>query len=366
MPDTLAPDAGLQDAAGRIAAGLEDTQLAAQVILTGIDGNGAIGSYQERLLREAPVGGVMLFRYNLALDKSLVAPFLAGVSALIAANAAGIPPFVAVDHEGGLVHRFGDGVERLPAAYSYWELAQLAGKAGWEAALARIEADARRSGAELRSLGISLNLAPVAEPLGDENRAFLGDRSYGPDPRFVEQAAGAFIRGMEGAGVFCVVKHFPGNATGDPHQGAVVLTGSREYLDLLAAPMEGLMRSGTLRALMVSHALVPAWDAERTASLSPAIMGGWLRGELGFGGLLVADDFSMGAAAASGFEPVQAAVEALIAGADLVMTWPKDLAALHSAILEALRQGRLSRERLVEAASRIILLKMQAGLMGED
>jgi beta-N-acetylhexosaminidase len=196
--------------------------------------------------------------------------------------------------------------------------------------------------------------------LTDGNRAFLDDRSYGPDAAFVEAACAAFIRGMERAGILCTVKHFPGNTGEDPHERKSVLAADRAELNRMAAPMIRLLKSSRPPVVMVSHVLVPAWDGERSASLSPAVIGSWLRGELGFGGVVLADDFAMGAVARN---PGEAAVEALNAGVDMLMAWPLNINAIHAAILEALREGRLPRTRLEDAAARIIYEKLRLGIM---
>jgi beta-N-acetylhexosaminidase len=351
--------------AGRLARSLDDRTLAAQVILTGIDGKGVLGDTIKALLNRVPAGGIVLFRYNLSVEKNRVAPFLAEVSAAASVRgtlpegAVTIPPFIAADHEGGQVHRFGEGVSRLPAPAVYWDMA---GTRGWDVALSSLESAARSSGRDLRSLGLTMNLAPVAETLTRENRAFLDSRSYGPNPVFVEKAAAAFIRGMEAGGISCVVKHFPGNTGADPHTGAVTLGADREELDRMIAPMAALIRS-EIPAVMASHALVPARDPVRIASLSPVVIGTWLRGELGFTGIVLADDFSMGAAAAFALSPEAAAVDALKAGVDMVMAWPGNLTAIHAAILKALKEGRLDRKRLEEAAERILYEKMRRGVI---
>jgi beta-N-acetylhexosaminidase len=111
---------------------------------------------------------------------------------------------------------------------------------------------------------------------------------------------------------------------------------------------------------MVSHALVPAIDPQRNASLSPAIITTWLREELRFQGIILADDFSMGAVTL--YSPAAAAVEALNAGVDMIMVWPNNISQVHASILEAVRQGRLSRGRLREAAGRIIAGKIRYGI----
>jgi beta-N-acetylhexosaminidase len=356
-------EAALRERAARLAGSLDDRALAAQVLLTGIDGNGRLDDGTAELLRRIPAGGVVLFRYNLSVAREAIAPFLGLVSGT--AGSGGIAPFLAVDHEGGFVHRFGEGVARLPAPLSYWNKSRAGnkklpgGKARREA-LAAVEEDAFRSGQEIRGFGITLNLAPVAEVLTGENSAFLGNRSYGPNAAFVKEACAAFIRGMERAGVLCTVKHFPGNTGEDPHDRESAIGLDRASLDRAAAPMIRLLEASPPPAVMVSHALVPAWDAGRNASLSRAVIGSWLRDGIGFRGLVLADDFSMGAVTRA---PEDAAVEALNAGVDMLMAWPSNIDSVHAAILAALEEGRLGRGRLEDAAARIIYEKLRLGIL---
>ncbi|MDR0496685.1 MAG: glycoside hydrolase family 3 protein [Treponema sp.] len=345
--------------AKEIASSLDDNALAAQVLLTGIDGKLSLAPAMRMLLERIPAGGIMLFSYNLDSSKAEVKNLLSETSDLVAGKT-GIPPFMAVDHEGGMVNRFGAMVEKLPSAFFFWELAQ---KEGRSAALARAETLYRHSALEIRDLGINLVLGPVAETLNDENRIFLETRSYGPDHEFTEAAASAFIISMERADIASAVKHFPGNSAIDPHSGVPELKAGKKALDEMVKPFAGIIRWLTPPVIMLSHVMVPALDSSRNASLSPVVIQNWLRGELGFEGIVLADDFSMGAVAASGISPGAAAVEALNAGADMIMVWPRDLVAVHSSILEALGEGRLSRNRLLEAASRIIAGKLRYALI---
>jgi beta-N-acetylhexosaminidase len=340
--------------AASLALGLDDRQLAAQVIISGIDGKGHLPADMRMLLAECPAGGIMLFKYNLDAENAAIRALIAEATALAGA----VPPFVAVDHEGGAVNRFRRGVATLPSAGSYGEMAQSGGRDG---IFAHINSDSFIAGSEINDLGITMNLAPVAEYLNEENRDFLGDRSYGPDPVFTAAAAAAFIAGMERAGVLCVVKHFPGSAGADPHLFPSVLKGDKAALAELAAPVASLIRGNQARAIMVAHSAVPAVDSKNIASLSPAVMDVWLRQELGFDGLIMCDDFSM--AAVGGLKPEMAAVQSLAAGADMVLVWPPDLRRTHRAILAALGDGRLSRERLREAAGRIIFEKIRMELI---
>ena len=359
----ICPCVSAQTAAGRdftgraagISSSLNDNALAAQVLLTGIDGRLSLVPAMRSLLERIPAGGIMLFSYNLDSPKADVKKLLSETAGLVARNG-GIPPFMAVDHEGGLVHRFGPGVEKLPPALFFWELARKEGRA---AALAEAETMYLRSALEIRSLGITMVLGPVAEVSNEETRVFLDTRSYGPDPDFTQAAASAFIKSMERAGIASVVKHFPGNTAEDPHSGTSTLTAARPILDEMVKPFAFIIRRVRPAAVMVSHVKVPALDGQRNASLSRRIIRDWLRGELGFEGIVLADDFSMSAITASGLSPADAAVEALDAGVDMIMVWPKDLSSVHAAILSALKTGRLPRERLREAAAHIIAEKLR-------
>ena len=345
--------------AAAIAASLDDRLLVAQSLICGIDGKEKLPAYMKTLLEECPAGGVMLFKYNLDTDNDSIRRLLAETVSLIL-DESGLPPFMAVDHEGGFVNRFLRGVAALPVASSYWELSLEEGR---EETLSKIEADSLSAGREINGLGINLNFAPVAEFLNDNNRDFLEYRSYGPDPLFTAEAAAAFVRGMEQAGVLCVIKHFPGSAGPDPHYSPSVLKGDRAALDSLVYPFAALINNGA-RAVMVAHTSAPAVDSE-IASLSAAVMGNWLRRDLGFNGIIISDDFLM-AAAAGNRSSEESAIISIAAGADMILVWPPYIRQTHRAFLSALKDGRLSRERMREAAARIIYEKIKMGLIANE
>jgi beta-N-acetylhexosaminidase len=328
------------------------------------------------LLAECPAGGVMLFRYNLDTDNDAIRNLIAETAALIERESS-VPPFMAVDHEGGPVSRFRPGVADLPPAASYWKIARSEGR---ETAIAEINTNAFNIGKVINALGVNMNFAPVAEYLNENNRDFLDNRSYGPDQVFCASAAAAFIAGMGQAGILCVTKHFPGSAGADPHLFPSALIGDTTALAKLIYPFSVLSRGTYARAIMVSHSAVPAWDSTHIASLSSPIMNDWLRQELGFTGIIICDDFSMASArgpvsarspaSASNTDHIKteiAAVLSLAAGADMVLVWPPDLRRTHRAILEAMTsEGSLTRERLREAAERIIFVKLSMGLINEQ
>jgi len=337
-----------------IASSLDNRHLTAQLLISGIDGRESFLPHMKNLFTNHPPGGVMLFRKNLETDNASIRTHVSQIRSHILEKT-DIPPFIAVDHEGGTVYRFQGGVAALPAASSYYETFLSEGE---EKTLEKIAEDVLTAGREINRLGINMNFAPVAEFLTDDNRAFLESRSYGPDPGFTAKAASAFIGAMEQAGVLCVVKHFPLSAGPDPHYSPSLINADKVGLDRLIFPFAYVFNNGA-RAVMIAHTSVPAIDSV-IASLSPVVMRNWLRGKLGFDGIIICDDFSMAAAGSASSE--EAAILSIAAGADMVLVWQADLARTHAAFILALEDGRLSKERCVDAASRIIYEKLKLGL----
>jgi beta-N-acetylhexosaminidase len=297
----------------------------------------------------------MLMKYNVDRGNAAIKKLTQKITDFVAEKT-GVPPFIAIDHEGGLVHRFGAGVSRLPAPGAYFKRLQNEGAAK---VADEIAADSEHSGRELRALGITFNLAPVAETRTVENARFLGSRSYGSDPDFTALAAESFVRGMQRAGVACAVKHFPGNTSVDPHQTLPVLLQSADVLSRELKSFAATIQAAPA-AVMLSHVVVPAWEKGVNASLSRVAVEK-LRGEYGFRGIIIADDFAMKAIRL----PVEeASIRAIAAGVDMVMVWPGSLHSVHQALLGALRSGRISRQTMEDAARRIIAEKLRFNLVG--
>jgi beta-N-acetylhexosaminidase len=341
--------------ARRIAEGLSSAELAGQVIMSGIDAAGALDASERRRLGSVKPGAIMLFRKNLQINKNSIRKMTDDI--ILAC--AGVRPFIALDHEGGAVRRFTDDVEKLPSPFFYWNLARTG---GGSAALKKIEEDAERSAREIAALGISMNLAPVVEVLDDDNNSFLGERSYGADTDWVCQASIAFINGMHRGNIACVIKHFPGNSGVDPHKKLPHLRGTASDLERRVLPFYEVIAKAAPSGVMISHIIAEAWDSERNASLSSIVIGEKLVTQSAFAGLVLADDFSMGAVSSS-LTAEDSCIAALNAGCDMVMAWPSNLYTIHSAILSALHNGKLPRARLVDAATRIIEQKLRFSMV---
>jgi beta-N-acetylhexosaminidase len=291
-----------------------------------------------------PFGGYVFFDRN--------APSLRALRSLtdrLRARYDDLPPILAIDQEGGRVMRLREGIAPMPPAAAV-------GAAGDER-LAR--ATGARCAYDLRRAGCNVNLAPVLDLAIDEKNTVIGDRSFGSDPQIVTRIAGAFARGMEEEGVAATFKHFPGHGATpvDSHEALPEIAASEATLrgrDLV--PFASLLPGA--RAVMTAHVLVPALDPAHPATLSPRILQGLLRRELGFRGVCFTDCLEMGAIATT-TGSVTGALDALAAGADVLsVSHDAHLAVeIVERIAGGVRAGTLPRERLQEAATRVRALR---------
>lgn len=268
-------------------------------------------------------------------------------------KAATIPLLIAVDEEGGSVVRISDKPAFRDAPFSSPRSLYEGG--GMEALrTAEVEKDAL-----LSDLGINVNLAPVCDITTDP-AAFLYDRSLGQSPELTCQWVQIAVEEGQTYGIGCVLKHFPGYGNNaDTHVGIAIENRSLEELeaqDLL--PFAAGMEAGC-GAVMVSHIQVTALDAEYPASLSPAVHR-YVRETMGYNGVLVTDDLVMDAISVP-YGVGEAAVLAVLAGNDLLIS--SDFPEQYAAVLEAIREGRISEEQIGNAVRRVLLWKQSLGLL---
>jgi beta-N-acetylhexosaminidase len=176
----------------------------------------------------------------------------------------------------------------------------------------------------------------------------------------------ASVQGYESAGVVSAAKHFPnhGPANSDSHVDLPVVDHDpRKLRSYDLPPFEAAINAG-VPMVMVGHLLYPAIDPERPASLSPEAIG-MLRGELGFDGVVVTDDLAM-AGATGGGPPARAAVEAVEAGADLLLisSPPQQQADAYDAVVEAVESGEIPLERVEASVERVLRVKEDYPLSG--
>lgn len=318
--------------------------LARGVIAVGFSGCTADAAPLDALRAFGP-GALILFARNVGTADEL--------RELVGAlrDTASPPPLIAVDQEGGRVERIGDGVAALPSA--------MAVGATGDVALA--EKLGTLLGRDLARLGINVDLAPVADlalqPLG----TVIATRAYGDDPERVGAFAGAFARGLERGGVAAALKHFPGHGSTADDSHVAMPRVTADAATLRARDLVPFARAIGARAASIvlsAHVIVEAFDAERPATLSRAVLTDLLRGELGFDGVVATDCLEMDAIA-NGVGTVRGAVEALAAGADaLLISHRLDLAEQAAdAIVAAVANGAVPLERLRDAHARVTALR---------
>ncbi|MBU7596269.1 glycoside hydrolase family 3 protein [Streptomyces sp. P38-E01] len=218
---------------------------------------------------------------------------------------------------------------------------------------------ARDLGRDLRAAGVTLNYAPSVDVNSNPDNPVIGVRSFGTDPEVVSRHAAAWVDGLQSSGVAACAKHFPGHGdvAVDSHHGLPSYDADRAEIAAHALPpFLAALRAGA-RAVMSAHLLVPAWDPEVPATLSRRVLGDLLRGELGFDGLIVTDAIEM-AAVTERYGIEGASVRAVTAGADALCVGGENAdeqtpARIADALVDAVASGRLTEERLAEAAARV-------------
>jgi beta-N-acetylhexosaminidase len=298
----------------------------------------------EWLLRrlEGGLGGVCVFGQNITGAEQLRVLN----ATLRAANPLAV---VAIDEEGGDVTRL------------FYEIgAPYPGNAllGRIDDVVRTERVARAVGEALVATGCTLAFAPDVDVNSNPDNPVIGVRSFGADPELAARHAAAWVRGIQQTGVAASAKHFPGHGdtATDSHLALPVVDVPLEVLrNRELVPFRAAIAAGT-RTIMTSHILLPRLDAEQPATLSPRILQGLLRGELGFEGVIVTDALDM--TGASGVHGIpEAAVRALVAGCDLLCIGSENtdtqLGEIVGAIESAIASGRLPVARVREAAARV-------------
>jgi beta-N-acetylhexosaminidase len=302
-------------------------------------------------LAEHPPGGVILFKRNIRS-----AAQLRDLVAEIHASGAGIPPLVALDHEGGRVHR-------LPPPFTHFPPALTLAQRG-DARV--VEAVGRAMGRELRAVGIDLDFAPVLDVWSNPRNQVIGDRAFGTEPARAARLGLALARGLARGGVLACGKHFPGHGdtVGDSH--FVLPRVRRPQRALARVELIPFARAvaADIPALMTAHVVYPALDPRRPATLSPAICRDLLRRRLGFQGVLFSDDLEMHAVAGHA-APGRAAVAALRAGCDMLLVCQSlDTArAAMRGVEEALGRGRLAADDVATALGRLQALRRRLRAM---
>ncbi|MDA8242616.1 MAG: glycoside hydrolase family 3 protein [Elusimicrobia bacterium] len=299
----------------------------------------------------AGIGGIQLQWGSYSLEETR------GVAAALQQAAksspAATPLFIAADYEGGSVY--------VPTTLGLLELPtnMMLGAADDENNTAILF---YLAGKELRRAGINMAFGPVLDINTNPRNPIIGIRSLGSDPALASRLGSAIINGFKASGVLAVAKHFPGHgaASKDSHKTLPEISlSTAELRSTHLVPFEAAIALG-VPAIMTAHIRYPALDS-RPATLSPAVLGGLLRKELGFRGLVVTDSLDM-RAVTSLMPESRAAAEALKAGADLLLIGKGSYRAAAAEIARQVRAGLIPRARLDDAYRRVLESKKAAGL----
>ena len=292
------------------------------------------------IAREFDLGGVILFARNIE------APLQVAEMAYDVKQLSDVPPWVSVDQEGGRV-------QRLRAPFTEWPPMASLGRCG-NVDLARRFGQALAR--EMRSVGITLDYAPVLDVHTNAANPVIGDRALSDDPAEVARLGAVLIGALQDEGVAACGKHCPGHGdtSRDSHLELPVVDHPPDRLrEVELRPFRAAIEAGAA-AIMTAHVRYPAWDETAPATLSQPVVTELLRDEMRYDGLVVTDDLAMGAIARHQ-SPAPAAVEAIAAGCDLVLLCEPDPAVqvdVIEGLIHAIEDGSLSERRVEEALGR--------------
>ena len=328
----------------KLVANMSDADKVGQLLMIGIHGK-TLNDDAKFMLNEYRVGGIILFDRNME-SKDQVKSLITDINKT--GKSTGLTPlFIGIDQEGGAVARMEDQLIKVPPAEEL-------GKEPIEQAVSL----AKQSGTELKGLGFNINFAPVAD-LG-----LTYGRSFSTNPDDVVRYASAVGKAYDEAGLWYSYKHFPGigKTDVDLHADTSVVPVSKEtllnedtkvFVDLIKQSKPNTY------AIMVSHAMYPQIDAAHPSSLSKAIITDWLRKDMGYNGVVVTDDMDMGALAKH-YTFGDMAVQSILAGSDILLVCHEyeHMQEAYNGLMKAVKDGRISKERLDESVKRILLMKM--------
>ena len=311
-----------------------------QLVIAGFDGHD-LPIETRALAREFDLGGVIYFARNVDTPEQV-----ADMSGQAQALAQELPLWVSVDQEGGRV-------ARLKRPFTEWPPMHTLGRANDERLAERF---ARALASELKAVGVSLDYAPVLDVHTNPKNPVIGDRALAERAEDVARLGAAIIRTLQGEGIAACGKHFPGHGdtSTDSHHELPLIEHAPDRLEAVElVPFKAAIAAG-VASIMTAHILIPALDEERPATLSPLVVDGLLKRQLGYSGLVLSDDLEMKAISGR-YGHSDATVQAVAAGCDAVLMCaprPDEQAAAFEALIHAVEDGRISPKRIEDAFAR--------------
>lgn len=349
--------AAKENAISEYVASLSDETRISQLFLVNVEGNQNFHSVEKTSL-ETPLvpGGALLFSYNISKDPLETYEYIKSIHDFYVENQ-NVPPYIAVDQEGGEVNRLRSLTSVL------WSQKKVAENFSESGAALLYSSQAK----QMKNLGFNLNLAPVVEVENEANKDFLDTRTFGSrqDTLCFGKIA---VTSYESNKIGTVLKHFPGNSSTDPHTGLPEIIVTKASLEEnYLAPFKNLLPLSS--AVLMSHARVTIPDDETySESKTPACLSKFwvtevLKNRLGFSGLVISDDIFMGALSKNGFPPESAAVKAIEAGIDVIMLSEKKFGNMAALLLKKEKEDENFSELLNDAVKNVIRYKIKAGIL---
>jgi beta-N-acetylhexosaminidase len=315
-----------------------------QLFMVGFDGT-AVSADLAAFIKEYKPGGVILFSRNLESAEQIVE-----LTNNLQDCSPHSPLLISIDQEGGRV-------SRLPQGFTIFPPCDVLGRCNSsELAYAAAATTAK----ELKAVGINMNMSPVLDVNSNPANPVIGDRAFGTTPATVCELGLATAGGLQDNRVVACGKHFPGHGdtNADSHKELPVVEASRERLEQIEFPPFRHAAAHGVATMMTAHVLYRALDDQRPATLSPTIIGKFLREELQYNGVVLTDDLEMHAIIDHyGIE--EATVQSILAGCDMPLICKdrnREVAAI-SALDKAVADGTISVERLEQSLARIARLK---------
>ena len=315
-----------------------------ELLIVGVEGLDLSDADRQTLHGLRP-GGICLYGRNVATEPQLRRL----IGHIHESIGEGSLPLVAIDQEGGTVVRIPTKKGSLPSAMAM----------GATRSARLTEAAGAELGVYLRHLGITMNFAPVLEPLVNPESDVIGVRSFSDQPALVGQLGSAFIRGLQRANVAAVAKHFPGHgeSADDSHETLPRLQLSRERLLELISPFGAAIRDAQVDGIMTAHVVAPALsNSDLPATVSKPILTDLLKKDMSFKGLVVTDALNMKSILQHA-DMAEAAVQSIVAGADMVIVPFGPAGSVLDALKQAAQSGRLPSARARDAIAKVRALK---------
>lgn len=318
------PENETDDAVAELLNSMTVKEKIGQLVLVGIEGT-ALDNTSRRLLEDYHVGGFIFFKDNIESVQQSVKLF----NDLKEANEANpVPLWLSIDEEGGRVTRFPDEYVKLPSS----------GKIGRSDDLTLTKQVGGLIAQKVSGLGINMVFAPVLDIDSNPNNPVIGDRSFGTTAETVSAQGIASMKGIQENGVVPVVKHFPGHGdtSVDSHLGLPVVDHDLKRLhELELVPFQQAIAEGA-DVVMVAHLLMKSIDPDTPSSYSKPVINDLLREEMGFKGVVITDDMTMGAISGS-TDVGEASVKSIVAGSNIVLIGHEY--ALEEAVIQALTEA---------------------------